>query len=60
MDWIEQLERLAALKSQGLLTEEDSDPLTGTNRKLVMTDGTLENAVFEYLSDLKQHISSSL
>ncbi|MDV7142565.1 hypothetical protein R3X27_07700 [Tropicimonas sp. TH_r6] len=36
----------------GLLIEEDSDPLSGTNRKLIKTDGVLEDAVVHYLSEI--------
>ncbi len=36
----------------GLLIEEDSDPLSGTNRKLIKTDGVLEDAVAQYLSEI--------
>ncbi|MDP5220349.1 hypothetical protein Q5Y75_24465 [Ruegeria sp. 2205SS24-7] len=36
----------------GLLIEEDSDPLSGSNRKLIKTDGILEDTVASYLSDI--------
>ncbi|MEX0348093.1 MAG: hypothetical protein AB3N15_01625 [Paracoccaceae bacterium] len=43
---------LDLLVRAGLLVEEDSDPLSGSNRKLIKTDGVLEDAVAQYLSDI--------
>ena len=43
---------LDLLVRAGLLIEEDSDPLSGSNRKLIKTDGVLEDAVARYLSDI--------
>lgn len=43
----------------GLLVEEDSDPLTGSNRKLIKTDGVLEDAVSNYLKDIKSYSPTS-
>ena len=36
----------------GLLFEADSDPLTGSNRKLIKTDGVIEDAMAEYLNEV--------
>jgi hypothetical protein len=44
---------LDQLVSAGILNEEDSDPLTGTNRKLIWTDGFIEEAVAKYLDDVR-------
>lgn len=43
---------LDLLVRAGLLTEEDSDPLSGSNRRLIKTDGVLEDAVARYLSEI--------
>ncbi len=43
---------LDLLVRAGLLIEEDSDPLSGSNRKLIKTDGILEDAVAVYLSEI--------
>ncbi|MGC1494730.1 MAG: hypothetical protein WA790_02905 [Sulfitobacter sp.] len=48
---------LDLLVRAGLLIEEDSDPLTGSNRKLIKTDGVLEDAVAKYLGDVEQGIT---
>lgn len=46
------LRNLDLLVTAGLLFEQDSDPLMGSNRKLMFSDGFLEDAVSEYLSGL--------
>jgi hypothetical protein len=44
---------LDQLVNAGILNEEDSDPLTGTNRKLIWTDGFIEEAVAKCLDDVR-------
>lgn len=50
---------LDLLVRAGLLIEEDSDPLSGTNRKLIKTDGVLEDAVAQYLAAIGASIVES-
>lgn len=45
-----------ALVDAGLLNETVYEPLKGANRTLLQTDGFLENAVAQYLSDVKDNV----
>lgn len=42
----------------GLLIETKDDPLEGSNRKLIRTDGRIEDAVLAYLNDIQRDISN--
>lgn len=50
------LRMIDALVDAGLLNETVYEPLKGANRTLLQTDGFLENAVAQYLSDVKDNV----